>query len=209
MCDNCGCNITPGNEYLVMGGGHLATTASGHESVEVLRDGASAMYGSDAIAGVFNFNLRDSAEGGEVRLQTAPSNEIVTRRLRGLRPASLGIHMQAYTRSSNGDRKCLAALIGRWYERKRALTENKPRERNPKRRKPRKNRQGDNEQATCPQLRTPNEVIAPAGHPNCSYISCSLQVVRMKINKCNIPYVCLIFSISYACSRACRKKPEK
>ena len=37
MCDNCGCNITPGNEYLVMGGGHLATTASGHESVEVLR----------------------------------------------------------------------------------------------------------------------------------------------------------------------------
>jgi iron complex outermembrane receptor protein len=38
-------------------------------SVEVLRDGASAMYGSDAIAGVFNFNLRDSAEGGEVRLQ--------------------------------------------------------------------------------------------------------------------------------------------
>ena len=39
-------------------------------SVEVLRDGASAMYGSDAIAGVFNFNLRDSAEGGEVRLQT-------------------------------------------------------------------------------------------------------------------------------------------
>ena len=40
------------------------------QSVEVLRDGASAMYGSDAIAGVFNFNLRDSAEGGEVRLQT-------------------------------------------------------------------------------------------------------------------------------------------
>ncbi len=39
-------------------------------SVEVLRDGASALYGSDAIAGVFNFNLRDSAEGGEVRLQT-------------------------------------------------------------------------------------------------------------------------------------------
>jgi hydrogenase nickel incorporation protein HypB len=37
MCDNCGCNITPGNEHLVMGGGHLATTASGHESVEVLR----------------------------------------------------------------------------------------------------------------------------------------------------------------------------
>ncbi len=38
-------------------------------SVEVLRDGASAMYGSDAIAGVFNFNLRESADGGEIRLQ--------------------------------------------------------------------------------------------------------------------------------------------
>lgn len=38
-------------------------------SVEVLRDGASAMYGSDAIAGVFNFNLRDTAEGGELTVQ--------------------------------------------------------------------------------------------------------------------------------------------
>ncbi len=33
------------------------------------------MYGSDAIAGVFNFNLRDSAEGGEVRLQTGMYTE--------------------------------------------------------------------------------------------------------------------------------------
>ena len=45
------------------------------KSVEVLRDGASAMYGSDAIAGVFNFNLRDSAEGGEIRLQTGKYTE--------------------------------------------------------------------------------------------------------------------------------------
>jgi iron complex outermembrane receptor protein len=34
------------------------------KSIEVLRDGASAMYGSDAIAGVLNFNLRDAADGG-------------------------------------------------------------------------------------------------------------------------------------------------
>jgi iron complex outermembrane receptor protein len=33
--------------------------------VEVLRDGASSQYGSDAIAGVLNFILRDSAEGFE------------------------------------------------------------------------------------------------------------------------------------------------
>ena len=32
--------------------------------VEVLRDGASAQYGSDAIAGVMNFQLKDSHEGG-------------------------------------------------------------------------------------------------------------------------------------------------
>ena len=32
--------------------------------VEVLRDGASAQYGSDAIAGVINFALKDDAEGG-------------------------------------------------------------------------------------------------------------------------------------------------
>ncbi|MBT8141472.1 MAG: TonB-dependent receptor [Gammaproteobacteria bacterium] len=34
------------------------------KSVEVLRDGAAAQYGSDAIAGVINFQLNDSAEGG-------------------------------------------------------------------------------------------------------------------------------------------------
>lgn len=34
------------------------------KQVEVLRDGASSQYGSDAIAGVLNFVLKDSAEGG-------------------------------------------------------------------------------------------------------------------------------------------------
>ena len=33
------------------------------ERVEVLRDGASAQYGSDAIAGVLNFRLKDRADG--------------------------------------------------------------------------------------------------------------------------------------------------
>lgn len=36
------------------------------KQVEVLRDGASSQYGSDAIAGVMNFILRDDAEGLEV-----------------------------------------------------------------------------------------------------------------------------------------------
>ncbi len=34
------------------------------KQVEVLRDGAAAQYGSDAIAGVINFVLRDEADGG-------------------------------------------------------------------------------------------------------------------------------------------------
>ncbi len=37
--------------------------------VEVLRDGAASQYGSDAIAGVINFIVRDDAEGGSVKVQ--------------------------------------------------------------------------------------------------------------------------------------------
>ncbi len=38
--------------------------------VEVLRDGASAQYGSDAIAGVINFLLKDAREGGSIEFNT-------------------------------------------------------------------------------------------------------------------------------------------
>lgn len=37
--------------------------------VEVLRDGASSQYGSDAIAGVMNFVMKDASEGGEFNVQ--------------------------------------------------------------------------------------------------------------------------------------------
>jgi len=67
------------------GGGSLAAGSQGPDvsvipsialkQVEVLRDGASALYGSDAIAGVFNFNLKDNADGGEVRLQMGQYTE--------------------------------------------------------------------------------------------------------------------------------------
>ncbi|HEY5799551.1 MAG TPA: TonB-dependent receptor plug domain-containing protein, partial [Burkholderiaceae bacterium] len=36
------------------------------KSIEVLRDGASAQYGSDAIAGVVNLRLRTDKKGGEI-----------------------------------------------------------------------------------------------------------------------------------------------
>lgn len=38
--------------------------------VEILRDGASAQYGSDAIAGVMNIILKDNPEGGNVTLRS-------------------------------------------------------------------------------------------------------------------------------------------
>jgi len=40
--------------------------SSALKQVEVLRDGAAAQYGSDAIAGVMNFVLKDAADGGSL-----------------------------------------------------------------------------------------------------------------------------------------------
>ena len=37
---------------------------------ELLRDGAAAQYGSDAIAGVINFQLKDAREGGSLELRS-------------------------------------------------------------------------------------------------------------------------------------------
>ena len=39
------------------------------KSVEVLRDGASSIYGSDAIAGVINFQLKDASDGNTIELR--------------------------------------------------------------------------------------------------------------------------------------------
>ncbi len=38
--------------------------------VEVLRDGAAAQYGSDAIAGVINFQLKDASSGGSIEVRS-------------------------------------------------------------------------------------------------------------------------------------------
>jgi iron complex outermembrane receptor protein len=47
------------------------------ESVEVLRDGASAQYGSDAIAGVINLRLRDANSGGSATVSYGEYNTTV------------------------------------------------------------------------------------------------------------------------------------
>ena len=52
-----------------------AIPASALKSVEVLRDGASAQYGSDAIAGVINFNLNDASEGGFIEYRKGQYSE--------------------------------------------------------------------------------------------------------------------------------------
>lgn len=60
-----------------IGTGHATTSGSqgqdfnlippiAFQSVEVLRDGASAQYGSDAIAGVVNLSLKNAREGGSI-----------------------------------------------------------------------------------------------------------------------------------------------
>ena len=46
-----------------------AFPAAAIERVEILRDGASAQYGSDAIAGVINIILKDAPEGGTASVQ--------------------------------------------------------------------------------------------------------------------------------------------
>ncbi|QIL91080.1 TonB-dependent receptor [Microbulbifer sp. SH-1] len=49
--------------------------SSALKSVEVLRDGAAAQYGSDAIAGVINFILKDNDEGGSFGVRTGEYSE--------------------------------------------------------------------------------------------------------------------------------------
>ena len=45
------------------------------KQVEVLRDGASSQYGSDAIAGVMNFVLKDDAQGGDFEVKYGSTYE--------------------------------------------------------------------------------------------------------------------------------------
>jgi iron complex outermembrane recepter protein len=49
--------------------------AAAVERIEVLKDGASAVYGSDAIAGVINIILRKDFKGGEVAISGGTSHE--------------------------------------------------------------------------------------------------------------------------------------
>jgi len=52
-----------------------AIPASSIKRIEVLRDGAAAQYGSDAIAGVINIVLKDASEGGKVAVSYGEYSE--------------------------------------------------------------------------------------------------------------------------------------
>ncbi|WP_229506998.1 TonB-dependent receptor plug domain-containing protein [Pseudoduganella rivuli] len=52
-----------------------AIPADAIKRIEVLRDGASAQYGSDAIAGVVNIILKDNPEGGSVTARAGITHE--------------------------------------------------------------------------------------------------------------------------------------
>ncbi|MGV6850690.1 MAG: TonB-dependent receptor plug domain-containing protein [bacterium] len=52
-----------------------AVPAMAIKSLEVLRDGAAAQYGSDAIAGVMNFVLKDDNEGGSLEVKYGQYSE--------------------------------------------------------------------------------------------------------------------------------------
>ena len=62
---------SPGYQTELIGGDYVPTTSvnsnlipvSGIERLEILRDGASAVYGADAVAGVINTVLQDDYEG--------------------------------------------------------------------------------------------------------------------------------------------------
>ena len=73
--------------------------------VEVLRDGASAQYGSDAIAGVLNFQLKDASSGGSVEVRTG--------RFQDSNPGSSSGFGGQYTfAGENGPSYAVAANIG-------------------------------------------------------------------------------------------------
>jgi outer membrane receptor protein involved in Fe transport len=63
-----------------------AIPVAGLRSIEVLRDGAAAIYGTDAVAGVINTVLRDDIDGGQVEFQygTATGTNLREGRLTGL-----------------------------------------------------------------------------------------------------------------------------
>ena len=63
-------NLNEGHGHGLVGNDINAIPAAAISRVEVLRDGAAAQYGSDAIAGVINMQLKSASSGGSFRVYT-------------------------------------------------------------------------------------------------------------------------------------------
>lgn len=66
-------NVSPGLGTVVSDLNSIPSSAVGR--IEVLRDGAAAQYGSDAIAGIVNLSLRDDDDGGTLSVTTGLNRE--------------------------------------------------------------------------------------------------------------------------------------
>ena len=66
-------NVSPGLGTVVSDLNSIPSAAI--QRIEVLRDGAAAQYGSDAIAGVINLTLADSSEGGKINVTSGLNSE--------------------------------------------------------------------------------------------------------------------------------------
>lgn len=66
-------NVSPGLGTVVSDLNSIPTAAV--ERIEVLRDGAAAQYGSDAIAGIVNLGLKDDDEGGSITVNFGLNKE--------------------------------------------------------------------------------------------------------------------------------------
>jgi iron complex outermembrane recepter protein len=69
--------------------------------VEVLRDGAAAQYGSDAIAGVINLQLNNASSGGTVNVYTGTGYSRPQIDVLNLRPIATVVDGQTYNVSAN------------------------------------------------------------------------------------------------------------
>ncbi|MET0292037.1 MAG: TonB-dependent receptor [Steroidobacteraceae bacterium] len=79
-------------------------------SIEVLRDGASAQYGSDAIAGVVNLRLRENRTGGDVTVSYG-WRESSYETLRGQTPANATWSAPAVIKRDVSDGETLTASL--------------------------------------------------------------------------------------------------
>jgi len=80
-------------------------------AVEVLRDGASAQYGSDAIAGVINVRLREASEGGGI---SASLGMRVSEYTIPVTPAVAGLPIPARTEISRSVRDGQVLTLNGW-----------------------------------------------------------------------------------------------